>query len=172
MENNLVFPFQNGRVVNVNDTNFKWSPPWEDIEKNSKKNYQNDLMTGIFNPTLLNKLYLSKENLDIVQNMIRYRIYQKSNGKFVISRQSDLDVIVIMRSIFLQHSPNLECKIKEQISFLNNLVVDWIVPRVYNEIEQHLGYINNIEFLPTPISRPINLSSKGERTLKSVTTTF
>ena len=174
--NNTVFPFQNGRVTNVNDANFKYTPAWENIDKDKNKNkninYENQLMMGIYTPTLLNTVYFSKDNLDIVQNMIRYRIFKKSNEKFVISRQSDLDVIVIMRSIFLQHSPNLSCKIKEQISYLNNLVVEWIIPRVYSEIEQHIGYINNVEFLPTPIGRPLNLSSKGERTLKSINIIF
>ena len=169
---NTIFPFQNGRVIDVNDKNYKYTTAWENISEKKENNFENELMMGIYTPNVLNTAYFSRENLDIVQNMIRYRIFKKSNEKFKISRQSDLDVIVIMRSMFLQHSPNLSCHIKEQIAYLNDLTVEWIIPRVYSEIEQHIGYINNVEFLPTPIGRPLNLSSKGERTLKSVTTTF
>ena len=36
-----------------------------------------------------------------------------------------------MRSMFLQHSPNLNCKIKEQIRYINQMVVDWATLEYY-----------------------------------------
>ena len=77
-----------------------------------------------------------------------------------------------MRSIYLQHSPNLKMYIDKQIFFLNKLVVDWCVPNIINEIEQYVGYIKSINTMPVPIQHPINVSSAGSRNLKSVTSTF
>jgi hypothetical protein len=77
-----------------------------------------------------------------------------------------------MRSIYLQHSPNLPNNIKEQIRYLNGLVVDWCVETIIPELYQYYGYLKEIEFMPIPIDLPLNLSSKGSRTLRSVTNTF
>ena len=77
-----------------------------------------------------------------------------------------------MRSIYLQHSPNLQCHIGQQIQFLNNLVVQWCYPKIINEASQYIGYVKSVEKLPVPLEHPKNLSSAGSRTLKSVTSTF
>ena len=77
-----------------------------------------------------------------------------------------------MRSIFLQHSPNLNYGITQQIEYLNNLVTEWCVPKIYVEVQQYYGYLNDIQNLPMPIDRPINLSAKGTKITRSITTTF
>ena len=77
-----------------------------------------------------------------------------------------------MRSIYLQHSPNLPNKITEQINYLNQLVCDWCVEQIIPEVNQYVGYLKEIEYMPVPIDLPVNLSSKGSRSLRSVTTTF
>ena len=69
-----------------------------------------------------------------------------------------------MISMFLQHSPNLNCKIKEQVRYINQMVVDWATPKILSEIEQYVGYINQLEHLPVPQERSKNLSSKGTKT--------
>ena len=74
--------------------------------------------------------------------------------------------------MFLQHSPNLDSNITKQIQYLNKLVVDWATPKIISEVEQYNGYVNEVQYMPIPIELPKNLSSKGEKTLKSVTTTF
>ena len=74
--------------------------------------------------------------------------------------------------MYLQHSLNLDCKIKDQIKKLNDMVIGWAGPKVLNEVDQYLGYIKNVEHMPMPMERPKNLSITGTKTLKSVTTTF
>jgi len=141
---------------------------WKKVEKN----FQYQSMIGIYEPTTLNKIFFSRENLDIIQNMIRYGVWIKSGKKYVIDKQSDVEIQVVMRSIFLQHSPNLSTYISEQIKYLDKLVADWCIPKILAEVEQYIGYINDIEKLPMPIDRPINLSSKGTKISRSITTTF
>ena len=77
-----------------------------------------------------------------------------------------------MRSIYLQYSPNLNKLYKEQIGYLNKLVVEWCVPKILSELEQYKGYIKDIETLPTPIPRPLNMSNTGMKNNRSVTSTF
>jgi hypothetical protein len=162
--------FQNGRVVLDNQ-------PMADISMIDKtgekmKNFQVEALYGIQETSLLNQLFFSKKNMDIVQDMIRFNVYEKSDKKFVIDKQSDIELEIIMRSIYLQHSPNLPNKIKEQLRYLNNLVSEWCVGKIIPEVQQYAGYIKQIEYMPLPIDHPMNLSSKGSRTLRSVTTTF
>jgi hypothetical protein len=46
------------------------------------------------------------------------------------------------------------------------------VEQIIPEVQQYNGYIKEIEYMPLPIDLPLNLSSKGSRSLRSVTTTF
>ena len=162
--------FQNGRVTitsdNIKDMNMI------DGKNETMQNFQVEALYGIQETSTLNQLFFSKKNMEIIQNMIRYNVYEKSEKKFVIDRQSDIELEIIMRSIYLQHSPNLPNKIKEQLQYLNSLVNDWCVEQIIPEVQQYIGYIKEIEFMPMPIDLPLNLSSKGSRSLRSVTTTF
>ena len=172
MNNNFNL-YQNGRVIDLKGKQFKPPQLFEDTNgKKVEKNFEKSMMTGIYEPTTLNKLYFSKENLNIIHDQLRHNVYLKSNNKYIIDRQSDVDLQIIMRSMFLQHSPNLEDNITKQIQYLNKLVIDWATPKIISEVEQYNGYINEVEYMPIPMELPKNLSSKGERTLKSVTTTF
>ena len=162
--------FQNGRVTltkgEVKDMSMI------DGKNETMKNFQVEALYGIQETSQLNQLFFCKDNMDIIQNMIRFNVYEKSEKKFVIGKQSDIELEIIMRSIYLQHSPNLPNKIKEQIKYLNDLVVSWCTQQIIPEVNQYLGYIKEIEYMPEPIDLPLNLSSKGSRSLRSVTTTF
>jgi hypothetical protein len=168
--NQFTSQFQNGRVT-LTDNNMK---DMKMIDKNNEtmNNFQVEALYGIQETSLLNQLFFSKKNMDIIQNMIRYNVYVKSDNKYVIGRQSDIELEIIMRSIYLQHSPNRPDKIKEQLEYLNKLVSDWCTEQIIPEVQQYYGYIKEIEYMPVPIDLPLNLSSKGSRSLRSVTTTF
>ena len=162
--------FQNGRVTLTNE-NIKDMKMF-DNENKMNNNFQVEALYGIQETSTLNQLFFSKKNMDIIQNMIRYTVYEKSEKKFVIDRQSEVELEIVMRSIYLQHSPNLPNKIKEQIQYLNKLVSDWCSEQIIPEVSQYFGYMKEIEYMPVPIDLPLNLSSKGSRSLRSVTTTF
>ena len=162
--------FQNGRVTLTND-NIK-DMKMIDSQNETLKNFQVEALYGIQETSTLNQLYFSKKNMDIIQSMIRYDVYIKSSKKYIIDKQSDIELEIIMRSIYLQHSPNLPNKIREQIDYFDKLVSDWCVDQIIPEVSQYIGYIKEIEYMPVPIDLPLNLSSKGSRSLRSVTTTF
>lgn len=162
--------FQNGRVTLSND-NIK-DMKMIDKEDEKMNNFQVEALYGIQETSVLNQAFFSKQNLENIQNSVRYNVYIKSEKKYIIDKQSDVEIEIVMRSIYLQHSPNLPNKIKEQIQYLNKLVVDWCVEQIIPEVMQYVGYIKEIEYMPVPIDLPLNLSSKGSRSLRSVTTTF
>ncbi len=162
--------YQNGRVTTTPGT--MKDLKMIDQPKETMNNFQVEALYGIQETSQLNHTFFSKANLDIIQNQIRYGVYVNTNKKHIIDRQSDVELEIIMRSIYLQHSPNLPNKIKEQIEYLNGLVVNWCVGTIIPELEQYVGYLKEIEYMPMPIDLPLNLSSKGSRSLRSVTTTF
>jgi hypothetical protein len=162
--------FQNGRVILNNTQDVKDMNMIEGNKPNN--NFQVESLYGIQETSKLNQLYFSKKNMDIIQNNIRYTVYVKTNKKHIIDKQSDIELQIIMRSMYLQHSPNLEYNYKEQLEYLNKLVVDWSVEKIIPQLEQYIGYLKEVEYMPMPIDLPVNLSSKGSRTLRSVTSTF
>ena len=61
--------------------------------------YQN-VITGTFEQTLLSNTYFSKKNIDIVHNIIRKGVYDKSDSKLIIGPQNLESLVQIMRSFF------------------------------------------------------------------------
>ena len=161
--------FQNGRVITTGQ-NLK---DLQMIENNeTQKNFQTEALYGIQERTQLNELFFSKANMEIIQNKIRYQVYINTEKKHVIGKQSDVELEIIMRSTYLQHSPNLPNQITEQIKYLNELVANWCVEKIIPEVYQYMGYLKEVEYMPVPLEHPVNLSSKGTKNLRSVTTTF
>ena len=171
LDNSHVTQFQNGRITHT-ELEKKNTLINTSDNKIVQKNFQEEMLYGIQETSQLNQLYFSRKNLDLIQDMIRYKVYIKSNKKYIISKQSNREVQIVMRSIYLQQSTNLPTNIKEQIIYLNNLVVDWSVEKIIPEVEQYIGYIRDISYYPNPIDLPKNMSQKGSRSLRSVTSTF
>lgn len=164
--------FKNGRVTLNSKNDVIKDMNMIDHSNERMNNFQVEALYGIQETSTLNQLFFSKKNMDIIQDMIRYNVFVKSSERFIIDKQSDIELEIIMRSIYLQYSPNLQNKIKEQIQYLNGLVRDWCTEQIIPEVEQYFGYMKEIEYMPVPIDLPLNLSSKGSRSLRSVTTTF
>jgi len=162
--------FKNGRVT-LDSDNIK-DMKMIDHSGERMNNFQVEALYGIQETSKLNQLFFSKKNMENIQNMIRYNVYLKSENKFIIDKQSDIELEIIMRAMYLQYSPNLPNQITEQIKYLNKLVCDWSVEQIIPEVQQYFGYMKEIEYMPMPIDLPLNLSSKGSRSLRSVTTTF
>lgn len=135
-------------------------------------NMSKDCVKGIQEESILSKIFFSPENVDLLQRQIIWTVYQKTGGKYLIEKQNEEDLQVVMRSMFLQHARHVADHIKEQIQELNNLVTDDVVPNIISEVNQYIGYLDRT-FLPRQImDHPECVSSAGMRTLPSVTKTF
>ena len=69
-----------------------------------------------------------------------------------------------MRSTFLQHSKNQPTHIKEQITVLNQLVLDYAVSQVYGEAEGYMKYQHDASHMYDPMEPPI-LSNPSDKQL-------
>ena len=122
----------------------------------------------------LSNAYFSMENVDSLQRDIRnmvYEICERDTDPILarhkpvrIGRQNDLQLQIIMRSIYLQYAKNLSYNIAEQIRELNDLVIKASIPDIITNLKQYIGYSADIQKLPVPMDLPQYPSSKGEKT--------
>ena len=142
----------NGRV-NINVPNIQDKFKMFDKIPIDSRSYH-DALTGNSYNTQLSDLFFSKENVQIIQNAIRAGVYNRSNGKHIISNQNLDTIHIIMRSVFLQDSKNLPNNITVQIKELNELVLEEIVPKLLGEVEGYLVYRKDISEIPEPLEKP------------------
>jgi Family of unknown function (DUF5761) len=121
---------------------------------------------------MLNQMFMSAENIEHLQTRVRYAVWMASNKQHVIARQSDTELIVIMRSMYFTYGKNLPTSIKQQIQDLNDLVVQEAVSKILSQIQQHIGYLYHRSTQPMPLSLPQSMSTIGTRQLPSVTSLF
>jgi hypothetical protein len=114
----------------------------------------------------LSDVFFSKENVNYIQNKIIHNVYHISNGRHVIGRQSDTELAIIMRSIYLQFGTNNETDIQYEITRLDNMVVDECVPNILKSIEQYIKYKYDVSNLKVPMTMPESHNSKGEKSLE------
>ena len=151
----------NGRVIFDDKPGISYQ-----LYENEKNPYQFDnSLKSIQSDNVLNKTFFSQKNIDMIQNAIINEVIQKTGYK--IGRQSELQLQIIMRSLFLQFARNDPCNIKQQIIELDRKVIDYSVDRIIVEISQYLEYKNTLNKLPVPMSHPQNLSNAGEKSLSS-----
>jgi hypothetical protein len=111
----------------------------------------------------VNSLFFSQRNVDALQHGIRYTIYNKINT--VIDNQSERELRVIMRSMYLQYARNLPANIIEQVRELNVKVLDYVIPKLIIEVKQYDTYIKDASSLPVPMGRGLNTSTTGTKFL-------
>jgi hypothetical protein len=125
-----------------------------------------DAMKGNWENTLLSRSFFSVENQQIIQNGIRAGVYEQSNKSYVVAQQSDTQLKMIMRGIFLEHSTNQPTRITEQIQALNERVIRYCIPKVYSEAKAYLIYLRDASTLAVPLATPIYHSTKQTLELK------
>jgi len=121
---------------------------------------------------MLNQLYLSAENIEYIQQRIRYEVYMATNQETIIGRQDETELIIIMRSIYFTYGRNLPKDIKGQIKNLNDLVIQDCVPKILSGVQADLRYLLDASSNPIPLSLPQNMSNTGMKQLPSVTSIF
>lgn len=166
-----IVQWENGRVTGLSGRFFAPLPMTMDSQNTDNK-FQNIATKGILQQDRLNALFFSNVNMNQIQNQIRYQVWLKTNKRHVIGHQNTIDLEIVMRSIYLQYALHLNCRYKEQIERLNQLVVNWCVPKIFVEVEQHMAYLDQIQTQPVPIELPQNVSATGTKMLRSITSTF
>jgi len=110
--------------------------------------------------------FFSKRNLDHLQKLIIEMVRHQSMDAYHISRQSDNELLTIMRAQYIQTPTNPFAEGKAFISEvckLNKNVLDFAVPKVLVSIQSTLGYIRDQGNTTYPPPQPEFLSNTGNR---------
>ena len=132
-------------------------------------NFKEDATKGFFNKNCLNDLFFSNMNIDALQQGMKNMVANETNGDTIIGKQSDIELKVVMRSIYLQYGRNLSADIVGQVRDLNKKVLDYCVPNILVQAEQYKNYIRDASNIHDPIARSVNVSNKGSKTLYKAT---
>jgi hypothetical protein len=119
--------------------------------------------------------FFSKKNLDHIQKLVIAMVKHQSGGLYEISRQSDNELLTVMRSIYIKTPTNPysdAAAFKRDICTLNKNVLDWVVPHVLVNVQQYLGYVRDQGNNPRPIDRPEFMSNAGNRINHGFDATF
>ena len=155
---------KNGRVVIDND-NIKKFNLFENID-NDYKSCNNNNLNNLQSDSLLSTVFFSDDNMNIIQNAIRYKIWILTEKKNIISKQCNIQLNIIMKSIYFQYSKNLNNKIKEQVITLNDKVIDYCTNNVYNNLQQYHNYTKDISSGLNIMELPKTDTTKGTKTFR------
>jgi 2-C-methyl-D-erythritol 4-phosphate cytidylyltransferase len=95
-------------------------------------------------------------NAQIIQNGLRAGVYELSKHDIILPPQNIDQLKIIMRSIYFQFAENKQHHIQEQVARLNKIVLDEIIPKVYNEAMGYLKYMQDQSSLVVPMERPLH----------------
>lgn len=140
------------------------------------------IFRNLYGETLLTFLFFSKKNIENIQNVIKYIIHKETN--YVIDNQSVNELLIIMRSIFLEYSAHPKLidekmsddekkilleKYTKEVARLNDIVINTIVPKVVSQMIQYINYLKDASQQPTYMDRPTNENVSGQRVYRSIT---
>lgn len=121
-----------------------------------------DPLMGIQERTPLSALFFHSKNVDTIQAELQYRVFKKTGIR--IGRQSEKELRIVMRSVYLQESVNQSRDIREQINKLNESVLDYCVKNAASNALQHKQYMADASTMPIPMSHPVGTSGRNRFT--------
>jgi hypothetical protein len=120
--------------------------------------YCSELLSGV-ECTPLARAFFSRANVERLHDAIRYGVYKASQGQHVIDRQSNAELLIIMRATFFMQAG-------AELAALNEAVLVYAVPRILREIEMYLEYKRQAGTMQTPMERSQIATMKGTKTLE------
>lgn len=110
--------------------------------------------------TRLLEEFFAIENMDIIQNRLRATI-KKQTG-YTVDRQSDADLVIIMRKVFAEQAQH-QSPLKAEVARLNDIVLGVVVPMVATGVAAYLAYLRDASRIPDPLPRGVQTSVKGTK---------
>ena len=136
--------------MNINDTNF-----------------QKTAIEGVTELNIISNLFFSEKNIKLIHLKIINSIREKYN--YTISKQSKNELLIIMRSIYLNNCTNNvsdKNEIKKELIKLNDLVINYSVNNIIKNIKSHELYLDKINNNLNPIDLPRPTTVKGDKILE------
>jgi hypothetical protein len=108
--------------------------------------------------------FFSEYNIEHLHTQMRRIIKMKLD--VVIDRQSDQELVQVMRAMYsMRGNPRPE-NVQEEVKRLNQIVLDWVIPHLIVNIRAHYGYLRDISKPYRLMERPKYASLKGEQTVQ------
>lgn len=158
-------PTYNGRIDLLSPLPALEIPDYQK-KKVDNSTFTNEALTGQVLQNNLSQVYFSSQNIDALQEGIRYRIWMETDKQYVIGRQSDIELKIVMRSIYYQYAKHDNRPVVAQVRELNKLVLDWVVPEVLSNLKQYIVYKRDASTLPIPMDHAQLSTMKGTKTLE------
>lgn len=111
-------------------------------------------------PSALGAAFFSPGNVDDIQRRLHDIVFRKT--RYRIDRQSDEQLLIIMRNVFVNFA-RFEGDVPREVRRLDDLVLAEVVPQVGAGLAQYLAYIRDASTLPTPIARGQSTTVKGTK---------
>lgn len=151
--------------------------PLTKLSKCRKTNYCSSYGKTI-EKDIVSSLFFSKSNIDEIQRGLRYTVHK--NSGFVIGNQSQEELFIVMRSVYLQYGrfPVIEDKvkqknvIKQEIARLNEIVINEVVPNIVSYTQQYIQYLKDIDKVAEPLEMAKNDSIKGTKLFRDISDIF
>lgn len=134
----------------------------------NNQTFRSEATVGQIQRNPVSDLFFCADNINVLQDAIRYRVWIESDKKYVIGRQSDTELKIVMRSIYYQFSMNNSSDIVQQVRSLNAKVLEWVVPEVLSNVKQYEVYKKDASTLPVPMERAQLSTQKGTKVLEQV----
>ena len=111
-----------------------------------------EALNGGWEHNLLSDVFFCKENIDIIQNGIRSKVYNHTQQ--VIDIQPYDKIKIVMRSIYLQNAKNIANDITNQIRLINEKVINECACKILSELDSYMKYKRDVSTLAKPMNRP------------------
>lgn len=133
-------------------------------QQGANTTFQREALYGRITRTPVSDMFFSSQNIDILQEGIRYKVYKDT--KVVIGRQSDQELKIIMTSLFFRYARHVANDIVGQVRELNSQVITYAVKEVLTNLKQYITYRRDASTMPVPLENPQLMGTKGTKTLE------
>lgn len=125
--------------------------------------WDKEALRGVHAKTELNTRFFSRENFEYLQEQIRYRVYQQSGNQYIVDRQNDDELKIVMRSIYMTYARHRAGELEEELKDLNEHVLAYCVKDVLTAVDHYMKYLNTLAYMPQQPARPVNPSMSGTK---------
>lgn len=109
----------------------------------------------------LSDMFFSEFNLDLLQKAIR-QLFKDETG-IAIDRQSDDDLLIMMRAVYVDNMMFPEKDVCSQVKFMNDIVIKMALSQIRTGVSQQIDYFRDASQLYQPNQLPVSTSLYGKK---------
>lgn len=126
---------------------------FEKTASTNRASTYSSVLKGVMEESVYSQVFFSQDNVQILQNTMRATIRERTG--YTIPPQSVEELMIIMRSIFLQYGQFYEQGITKEIERLNQYVLNFCIPQLQSSIQAYTFYLKEQANLPVPLGQPL-----------------